>query len=688
MHNFKFGVSSICFRHEKLETAIKILSTTGFDNIDLVFIPPDFCPHYNPLIASEEENFKLKTLIEKNSFVVSSLNISPGKLNKGNIDKTKSFIIKSIELCKLLGVKILTIPSGAKVTNFEWLENVKVVKKHLDELYNIAVDKDVILSVEAPHLNSLTESIEEVIRFFDIVNIPNLRCTFDTSHARLGEKYDITEAFKKIGPEKINHIHLRDTIKNSVNLTPGTGTCDYNVFLKYLEEIKYSGYLIYELEFHGYSNNKILSEISFANQFIQKIVKSEDLNLNFILKTNKHFNVIKRFLEHPKAEIKRHPKLFDIIRFIAQPLLKFRPDKLYEGSYIKRMRPFKGKVTHLKKNSMSLKTTKIIKVGIVGLGTVGMRWHAVGFNRLKEVRLVGGYDLDPAKNIQFSKKFGTKVFENIDDFFERSGLDLVIVTTREWQHYDIILKAFKNNVDVFCEKIISSKYSEAEKVVKLAKMNNRVLGVNYNYHYMPGILRIKEFIDNGDLGYLSNMNIIVSSACYAHSIDLVRFFGKKITSVSAEIRIDDNLISGHMEWDQFDKDIQYLTSRATCATFSFEDGSIITIFSSDIYDINQIVISIEAVFEKDILVLNGINMFNCVGKLTNSCSKKINYDLNINRNVYTKKFGYTFFESIKDFMQKYVNDEKPPTSGVDALFNLRLEKLIYLSSKNNQKVFL
>lgn len=688
MNKFNIGVSTVLFKHETLEIALKKLYDNNEKMIDLLFAPPDFCPHFNPLTAKESDNLKLKELIQKYSFTVSSLNIVPGKLNVGEIERTIQFIIRSIELCKLLDVPILTIPSGAKVKDFEWIDNVKLIGHKLGELNKIAKDKNVILSVEAPHMGSITESIEEVVNFIEIIDLPELKFTFDTSHARLNHKYDISDAFEKIGKDKINHIHIRDTFNNSINITPGTGTCDFRKFFMYLSEINYSNDIIYELEYHGLSNERILEELKFAKDYINLILNEESLDLSFRIKTNKYYNIIKRFNEQPKTELSRHPEIFEFIRFIAGPIMRFRPDKVFVGNYKKRLRPFKGKVTNLKKDSISISTKKKLNIGIIGLGTVGFRWHAVGLNRIKEVNIVGGFDRDPEKNILFSKKYKTKVFESVDDLLNKDHLDLVLISTREWQHYDIIKKAFENEIDVFCEKILTSRISEAEELVKLAKNKKRFFAVNYNYHYLPGVMKIKEFINNGKLGYFSYINIIVQSSAYAHALDLVRYLGDDITSVSSLIREDDKLRSSGLDWDKFDESIQYLPTRATSVTFTFKGDSFAVINSSDLYDIDKMIISIEAVFEKDILVLNGINMFNCVGHLTNSQHRKIDYDLDIKKGVYTKRFGYTFFESIKDTMERYAHNETPPTSGEDALFNLKLENLIFESSKTGQKIWL
>ena len=688
MNNFNLGVSSVLFKHEPLEIALKYLNENNEKIIDLVFAPPVFCPHYNPLKATNNDNLKLKEMLNKYSFTVSSLNVVPGQLNVGDVEKTVRFIINSILLCKFLNVKILTIPSGSKVKKYEWMENVNSIKQRLTELVKFAGDNNVNLSIEAPHANTITESIDEVVKFVDVVNLPDLKLTFDTSHARLFHKYDITEAFKIIGKEIINHVHIRDTLKGSVNLTPGTGTCDFRKFFKHLSSINYNGYVIYELEYHKLSNKKIMEELEFAKKYINSVINNEKVDLSLKIKTNKYFNIAKRFKDQPKEELNRHPKLFKSIRFLADPVMRLRSDKVFLGQYKKKLRPFKSKITNLKKNSISISSQKQLNIGIIGLGNVGYRWHAVGLDSIKEVNIIGGFDLHSEKNILFSNKYKTKVYNSIDELLKKDLIDLVLISTREWQHYNIIKKAFDNNIDVFCEKILTPKISEAENLVQLSKEKKKFFAINYNYHYLPGVIKIKEFIDNGKLGYLGYINITAHSTAYSHAIDLVRYLGKDITSVSAVIRDDDKLRNNGIDWSKFDESIQYFPTRATSATFTYNDGSYAVLNSTDLYDINKMIISIEAVFEKDILVLNGINMYNTIGILSNSQHKKVDYDLNIKKDVYTKRFGYSFFESIKDTITRYAHNKKPPTSGEEALFNLKLEDLIFESSKSGKKIHL
>lgn len=115
--------------------------------------------------------------------------------------------------------------------------------------------------------------------------------------------------------------------------------------------------------------------------------------------------------------------------------MRLRPDKVYRGYYKKELRPFKGKITNLKSNAISISSNRVINVGIIGFGTVGFRWHAVGLDRIKEVNIIGGYDIDPEKNLLFSMKYHTKNFKDATELLDMENLDLILISTREWQHY-------------------------------------------------------------------------------------------------------------------------------------------------------------------------------------------------------------------------------------------------------------
>ena len=110
--------------------------------------------------------------------------------------------------------------------------------------------------------------------------------------------------------------------------------------------------------------------------------------------------------------------------------------------------------------------------------------------------------------------------------------------------------------------------------------------------------------------------------------------------------------------------------------------------SSIYYDLYTFVLSLEAVFERGVVSLSGINMFNTVGHLSHFSPGGIRkVAMDYKKGVYSKGYEYTFFESIKDFVEKYVAGKSAPTTGEQALFNMKLEKLISISHRRHEKVY-
>jgi UDP-2-acetamido-3-amino-2,3-dideoxy-glucuronate N-acetyltransferase len=76
----------------------------------------------------------------------------------------------------------------------------------------------------------------------------------------------------------------------------------------------------------------------------------------------------------------------------------------------------------------------------------------------------------------------------------------VVIATPAVTHYQIAQEALLANKDVFVEKPLALTYQEGAKLVSLAKERNRVLMVGHILEYHPAIIKLKEIVDNGELG--------------------------------------------------------------------------------------------------------------------------------------------------------------------------------------------
>ncbi|MGH7230763.1 MAG: Gfo/Idh/MocA family oxidoreductase [Nitrospiraceae bacterium] len=86
------------------------------------------------------------------------------------------------------------------------------------------------------------------------------------------------------------------------------------------------------------------------------------------------------------------------------------------------------------------------------------------------------------------------------DVLRDESLGAVAIATPAETHATLVREALLANKDVFVEKPLCLSIEEGEALVKLAKERRRILMVGHLLWYHSAILKLKEFIDNGELG--------------------------------------------------------------------------------------------------------------------------------------------------------------------------------------------
>lgn len=84
----------------------------------------------------------------------------------------------------------------------------------------------------------------------------------------------------------------------------------------------------------------------------------------------------------------------------------------------------------------------------------------------------------------------------------------VVVSTPARLHYSMSKQALLADKDVFVEKPLSLTVKEGEELVKLAEEKGKILMVGHLLEYHPAITKLKQLIDEGELG---KINYIYSS---------------------------------------------------------------------------------------------------------------------------------------------------------------------------------
>jgi len=147
-------------------------------------------------------------------------------------------------------------------------------------------------------------------------------------------------------------------------------------------------------------------------------------------------------------------------------------------------------------------TDKPVQVGVVGLGYWGPNL-ARNFDRLPGAALRWVCDADEDKRARWAPQFpSTQVSGDFDELLSDPELDAVVVATHVPSHPVLARRAFEAGKHVFVEKPLAQSVAEAEDVVAAAREAGRVLMVGHLLEYHPGVERLKQIADEGELGDL------------------------------------------------------------------------------------------------------------------------------------------------------------------------------------------
>jgi predicted dehydrogenase len=140
----------------------------------------------------------------------------------------------------------------------------------------------------------------------------------------------------------------------------------------------------------------------------------------------------------------------------------------------------------------------VTKVGLAGLGYWGPNL-ARNFDELAD--LVWLCDLSEENRARFAGRFpDARMTADFDELLADDSVEAVVVATPVLTHFELAKRALEAGKHVFVEKPPALTAAEAEELVSAAEEAGRVLMPGHLLLYHPGVARLKELIDSGELG--------------------------------------------------------------------------------------------------------------------------------------------------------------------------------------------
>ena len=137
------------------------------------------------------------------------------------------------------------------------------------------------------------------------------------------------------------------------------------------------------------------------------------------------------------------------------------------------------------------------RVGVAGLGHWGPNL-ARNFAELAELTWL--CDTAPARSELAARYPQARFTTDFGEMLGDDALDAVVVATPVPTHFDLARRALQAGKHVLVEKPPAMRGAEMEELVQLAESGERVLMPGHLLLYHPGVVRVKEMIDAGDLG--------------------------------------------------------------------------------------------------------------------------------------------------------------------------------------------
>ena len=143
-----------------------------------------------------------------------------------------------------------------------------------------------------------------------------------------------------------------------------------------------------------------------------------------------------------------------------------------------------------------------VRTGIIGCGNIA-KTHAPALRDLDESAFVACCDVDEGRARRLAEEFGAKqTFTDPGEMLRSGVVDAVVVCTPHPAHAPVVVAAAEAGVHVLCEKPISDKLSEAQRMVDAADRAGITFSVIFQRRWWPSAQRVRTAIDDGRLGTL------------------------------------------------------------------------------------------------------------------------------------------------------------------------------------------
>lgn len=135
---------------------------------------------------------------------------------------------------------------------------------------------------------------------------------------------------------------------------------------------------------------------------------------------------------------------------------------------------------------------------IVGLGGMG-DFHRKLVQEIDGLETIGSFDIKEDRQ-QYARDNGLTAYESLDALLADERIDIVLCSTPNDVHKEIVIKALRAGKNVVCEKPVTMTSKDFQDMVDVSKETGKVLAVHQNRRWDQDFLTIKKVYEEKLLG--------------------------------------------------------------------------------------------------------------------------------------------------------------------------------------------
>lgn len=157
---------------------------------------------------------------------------------------------------------------------------------------------------------------------------------------------------------------------------------------------------------------------------------------------------------------------------------------------------------------------KKVRMGIIGIGAQGGLYAGfIAEGKVKNMVIGAICDIDPEKKADCAKKYpDIPFYDNYIDMLESGDVDAIVTCVPHYLHPEMGIQALKRDIHPLVEKPAGVYTKQVQELNEFAAAKPELsFGIVFNQRNNPLYQKVKEIIDNGEIGEIRRTNWMITT---------------------------------------------------------------------------------------------------------------------------------------------------------------------------------